>query len=271
VSPLYIFALLGGITGTYLLFTNSFQIVNVNNNFIFILKDDLFFMFYLFFNAFAVLNSLFTQLRGYKRISFKKMKNATIYLSIQYNINIIIYYLFLLYPDILIVRYLYLISLLFLITVEIFILIARFDLFVVVTNKIYDFIIFHRSGVLLFSYNLEKDEEIDDSVLKGSILIGINHILSNFINKKDMLNLIKMRNGDIIFEYNNQYGYALLVIVDHKNKLIEKAVQLYIEQFTEQYRTLLSDINKNSQLIDTSKFKKAKNILYDYFKPFMNT
>ncbi len=269
ILPLYIYAFFGGVLGIYLIFTNSFQIVILNNNYIYIPKDDIFLLLNYIFNGLVMFITNFTYLIGYKRISFSKMKKLHLILIIQFNINLIIYHAFLLNPDILLIRYFYLIMVLIFLTFEIFIIIARFDLFLVVTNKVYDFIIFHRSGVLLFSYNLARNEEIDDSILKGSILIGVNHILSNFINKKDMLNLIKMKDGDIIFEYNNQYGCAILTVVKHKNKMIEKAVQLYMKKFTKEYESTLNKINNNTQLIDTSEFKNAKEILYDYFKPFM--
>ncbi|MEJ2276564.1 MAG: hypothetical protein P8Y70_02275 [Candidatus Lokiarchaeota archaeon] len=101
-------------------------------------------------------------------------------------------------------------------------IIFKFDLFIVITNKIYNFIIFHRSGILLFAYDFQSKKEIDDSILKGSILIGINHILTNFRTQRDNLNLIKMKDRDIIFDYDIKHGYAVLLITDHKNKIIER-------------------------------------------------
>ncbi|TXT64994.1 MAG: membrane protein of unknown function [Promethearchaeota archaeon] len=269
IVPIFLFSILGGIIGTYLLFSPSFQSAIIDNQYAYFLSDELLLTLNFFYNGLAMFITIFTLLKGYNKISFQMMKNLLILLTILYNINIILYLGFLLNPEYFFLRLIYLFSILLFYIVEIFIVIARFDLFVVVTNEIYDFIIFHRSGVLLFSYNLARNEEIDESVLKGSILIGINHILSNFINKKNMLNLIKMKNGDIIFEYNKEYGYAILTIVKHKNKIIEKAVQLYMEKFAEEYSTILNKINKNSQLIDTSEFKNAKQLLYNYFKPFM--
>ena len=93
--------------------------------------------------------------------------------------------------------------------------------FLVITNKIFDFIIFHKSGILLYSFNFEKDQETDESLLKGSILIGINHILSSFIDKKDKLNVIKMKEKDLLLEYDNKFGYALLLVAKHKNMVID--------------------------------------------------
>jgi len=139
-------------------------------------------------------------------------------------------------------------------------------LFIELTNKIYDFIIFHRSGILLYSYNFDTGEETDESLLKGSILIGINHILSNFINKKDQLGLIKMQNRDIIFEYDNNHGYALLLTINHKNSFIDKAVNKFMKKFTDLNREKLKNL---TGLIDASEFRNAKDIITEFFEPFI--
>ncbi|MFX0020727.1 MAG: hypothetical protein ACFE9S_00255 [Candidatus Hermodarchaeota archaeon] len=145
-------------------------------------------------------------------------------------------------------------------------LIKKPFMFIELTNKIYDFIIFHRSGILLYSYNFETGKETDESLLKGSILIGINHILSNFINKKDQLGLIKMQNRDIILEYDNKHGYALLLITNHKNAFINKAVNKFMKKFTHLNKEKLKNL---TGLIDVSEFKNAKDIILEFFEPFI--
>jgi hypothetical protein len=139
-------------------------------------------------------------------------------------------------------------------------------MFIELTNKIYDFIIFHRSGILLYSYNFETGKETDESLLKGSILIGINHILSNFINKKDQLGLIKMQNRDIILEYDNKHGYALLLTTNHKNSFINKAVSKFMKKFTSINKEKLNNL---TGLIDSSEFRNAKEIILEFFEPFI--
>ncbi|MFX1397394.1 MAG: hypothetical protein ACFFAS_10170 [Promethearchaeota archaeon] len=143
------------------------------------------------------------------------------------------------------------------------------NLFISYTNRIYDFIIFQKSGVLLYSYNFDTKEETDDAFLKGSILIGINHIISNIINKKQYLNLIQVKDRDIIFEYDKEYGYALLLITRKKNIIIEKATRNFIKQFNEENKETLIKIANLSQLIDTSEFSNVKRLIYDNFKPFI--
>ena len=145
-------------------------------------------------------------------------------------------------------------------------LIKKPFMFIELTNKIYDFIIFHRSGILLYSYNFETGTETDESLLKGSILIGINHILSNFINKKDQLGLIKMQNRDIIFEYDNTHGYALLLTTNHRNSFINKAVSKFMKKFTDLNQEKLKNL---TGLIDASEFRNAKDIILEFFEPFI--
>ncbi|NVM37321.1 MAG: hypothetical protein HWN81_17125 [Candidatus Lokiarchaeota archaeon] len=118
----------------------------------------------------------------------------------------------------------------------------------------------------MYSYNFETGEETDESLLKGSILIGINHILSNFIDKKDQLNLIKMKNRDIILEYDNNHGYALLLTANHKNRFIDKAVHSFMKKFTSLNEEKLKSLNG---LIDVSEFRNAKEIIIEHFEPFI--
>ena len=143
----------------------------------------------------------------------------------------------------------------------------RPELFVDFSNKIYNFIIFHRSGILLYNYYVKNGSEADDSLLKGSILIGINHILLNFINKKDQLNLISLRNhNDILLEYDNELNYAILLIVKKKDVFIDKAVQLFMNKFSNLNKDKLLNL---SGLIDISTFKNTGQIIKEYFRPFL--
>ena len=143
------------------------------------------------------------------------------------------------------------------------------EFFVVLNNKIYDFIIFQKSGILLYSYNFETGKETDETLLKGSILIGINHILANFTYKKDQLNLIKMKDRDLVFEYDTYYGYALLLITDQKNVIIEKAVKQFMQKFNDLNKEGLKKLDNFGQLIDVSVFKNAKDLIQKYFYPYL--
>ncbi len=141
--------------------------------------------------------------------------------------------------------------------------------FISYANKIYDFIIFQKSGVLLYSYNFDTNEETEDIYLKGSILIGINHIISNIIDKQRQLDLIQVRDRDIVFEFDKNYGYALLLITNKKNTIIEKSMKNFVKHFNETNKEILIKIANLSQLIDISEFSNIKDLLNKNFKPFL--
>jgi hypothetical protein len=139
-------------------------------------------------------------------------------------------------------------------------------LWIELTNRIYDFIIFHKSGILLYSYNFDTGKESDDSLLKGSILIGINHILSSLEDKKEQLNLIKMKDRDILFEYDNSNGYAILLTTNNKNTFIVKAVRNFMQVFS---KLNYEKFEKMTGLIDVSEFGNAKNLILEFFAPYI--
>ena len=187
--------------------------------------------FLLSYNSIIIGVMCYNLIKNYFRIRDNKSRKMVIILTFEFCLITILYSVYIISQNI-IIRYfygaLYLVGAIF----ASYYLIKKPFLFIELTNKIYDFIIFHRSGILLYSYNFETGEETDESLLKGSILIGINHILSNFINKKDQLGLIKMQNRDIIFEYDINHGYALLLTTNHKNAFIDKAVSNFMKKFT---------------------------------------
>ena len=117
--------------------------------------------------------------------------------------------------------------------------------------------------------HFETGKETDESLLKGSILIGINHILTNFTYKKDQLNLIKMKDRDIVFEYDTYYGYALLLITNQKNAIIENAVKHFMQSFNDLNKDQLKKIENYGQLIDISVFKNAKDLINENFYPYL--
>jgi len=183
------------------------------------------------------------------------------------NFSIVIYtygLLLLIHNDVF--KYIHLIAYLFTATIFFYEVIKKPDLFIELTNRIYDFIIFHKSGILLYSYNFETGEETDDSLLKGSILIGINHILANLTHQKDKLGIIKMENRDIVLEYDDTYGYAILLITNKKNDFIDKSIQRFMKKFVEINSEKLSSLNG---LIDTSHFRNSGDLIHKYFNPYI--
>jgi len=143
-------------------------------------------------------------------------------------------------------------------------------MFISLTNKIYFINIYHKTGVLLFSYQFEKSvPEEGDSAIWGNILIGLNHILSEFINKDDQINVLQTKNAEIIVNYNNEYGFAVLVITNQKNSLIEKNMEILTKQFEEKYKKELTEIQDINRIINVSDFKDAEKIIKESFELFL--
>jgi len=202
---------------------------------------------------------------NFSKFRDKKMGKNLGFLTLNFTIIIGIYSLHLIFQNILF-EYLYLLVYLIGAFIASYNIYKKPALFIELTNMIYDFIIFHKSGILLYSYNFETGKETDDSVLKGSILIGINHILSSLVDKKEQLNLIKMKDRDIIFEYDNANDYAILLTTNHKNTFIVKAVRGFMEKFSNLYYKIFENMKG---LIDVSEFRNAKDLILEYFAPYI--
>jgi hypothetical protein len=268
ISPTILNIFLSGIIIFLILFYENFTIKQDE------LNSQFFFQNYVSLILIAILSIEIIETIIYKQLKyfqdFLDKPSGYMFCGLGFYFSIIIFFnfLFILLQDILIKDIFIIIYLIGAIS-AFYIVIKRPDIFIKLTSRINDFIIFHKSGILLYSYNFEAGQETDESILKGSILIGINHILSSFINKKDQLSLIKMKNQDIILEYDNTYGYAILLITNHRNSLIEKALHQFIEQFNKINNESLTKINNLSQLIDVSEFKNSKEIMDKIFASFL--
>jgi len=133
-------------------------------------------------------------------------------------------------------------------------------------NTAYEFVVFHKSGIMLFSYDFEKRERKDTSTIKGAVLIGINHILSEFSTAKDQITSIILKDREIILEYNREYGIAILLTVNKSTNFFKKGTQLFMDQFIEKYKNELKSYMDLNTAIDTSAFHDAKKILLKTFE-----
>lgn len=265
VLSLLLYSLFIGIILGLSFIPGSFTISLNNGFYSFNFQNLILLYFLLSYNSIIIGVMCYNLMKYYSSIRDNKSRKMLSILSSEFCLIIIAYSIYIISQN-LIIRYFYAAFYLVGAIFASYYLIKKPFLFIELTNKIYDFIIFHRSGILLYSYNFETGEETDESLLKGSILIGINHILSNFINKKDQLGLIKMQNRDIIFEYDNNHGYALLLTTNHKNAFIDKAVSNFMKKFTGLNKEKLKNL---TGLIDVSEFKNAKDIILEFFEPFI--
>jgi hypothetical protein len=264
--PVLICISLLGVMVSLMLSQNSFIVIPSDYTYIFIFQSDLLLISILIYNATVISITIIMQIFGFKNYSDRGLGIIFNYFDAIFVFRIIIYSLFLIFTANTL-KILFLLSYFVNIMIILILIIRRPNFLVVFTNKIYDFIIFHHSGILLYSYNFQTDQEVNDSLLKGSILIGINHILNNFSNVEYQLDLIKLRDKEVIFQFDNELGYASLLIAKHKNHILEHSVSNFNDAFSRQYR----DILKNAHgLIDISKFSGTKDLIDEYFKRYIN-
>lgn len=148
-------------------------------------------------------------------------------------------------------------------------LIKRPEMFQVLTNKVYFLNIYHKSGILLYSYEFEKEGILTDSVIWGNILIGINHILSEFIDSRDKIDMLQTKKAKIIVNYNNEYGFAVLVISNQKNEILVNLMENFTNDFKDRYKNELMEIQDLNKIIDVSDFKGTKDIIEEKFKIYL--
>ena len=149
-------------------------------------------------------------------------------------------------------------------------LIKKPEIFFVLTNKIFSINIYHKSGILLYSYNFgEPNNQRIESTIWGNILIGLNHILGEFIDVKDKIDVIKTKNSDVVVKYEIEAGYALVVITNKKNKIIEKLMEPFSEEFKNKYKKELNDIRDLNRIIDVSDFIDTKEIIKYHFQLYL--
>ena len=264
ISILYPFV--GGIIVSLTILSNSIDIFQASDNYYYYEFNNLILAIILVLYNISIFSFIwFNLINNLSKFRDKKSGRNLGILTFHFSFIILLYTLHLIVQNI-VFRYMYYIIYLMGAIFVSYTIFKKPTLFIELTNRIFDFIIFHKSGILLYSYNFEKGKETDDSLLKGSILIGINHILANFIDRKDQLNLIKMKERDLIFEYDNTNEYAILLTTNHKNTFIIKAVQNFMLDFSK----LNGEKLKNMKgLIDVSEFGNAKELITEFFAPYI--
>lgn len=261
-STIYIF--IGGIGLSLLFVPDSFTVIQKDFEYFYLFNNMGLLTSIILFNFCIVFFSWIIQIKGYHNFADKKLGKFYYIFMVLFSLNICLYSLYLITLDI---YFKLLHSVVYLIGIGyfVFVIIKKPSLFAVFTNKIYDLIIFHKSGILLYSFNFQTREEVDESLLKGSILIGISHILANLSNLEAQITHIKMKDRAIVFNFNTQLGYAALLIAKHRNKILEKSIDNFMNEFS----TINKDSLKNlTGLIDVSIFKNAKGLINHYFRHF---
>ena len=149
-------------------------------------------------------------------------------------------------------------------------LIRNPEMFFILPNQIFGINIFHKSGILLYSYKIDNKRSRDiDSTVWGSVLIGLNHILSEFLDKADKIDVIQTQRSDIIVKYDVELGFALMINTNRKNSIIENLMDNFLIAFKERYRSELMDIQDLNRIIDVSDFLDTKKIIEQHFQLYL--
>jgi len=146
-------------------------------------------------------------------------------------------------------------------------LIKKPEMFFILPNRISSVNIYHKSGIVLYSYSFDNttDNKIE-SARWGTILIGLNHILSEFIDKTEKIDVIQTKKSEIVVRYENDYGYALVVITNQKNDIIEDLMLEFSNDFKNKYKDILFDIQDINRLIDIKKFTNIEELIEKHFQ-----
>jgi len=120
---------------------------------------------------------------------------------------------------------------------------------------------------VLYSYSFDNTADYKiESARWGTILIGLNHILSEFIDKTDKIDVIKTKKSEIVVRYENDYGYALVVMTNQKNVIIEDLMLDFSNDFKNKYKDILLDIQDINRLIDIKKFINIEELVEKHFQ-----
>ncbi|TFF97882.1 MAG: hypothetical protein EU541_07595 [Promethearchaeota archaeon] len=151
-----------------------------------------------------------------------------------------------------------------------FMILKKPQMYVKLTNEIYFIQIYHKSGVMLYSYNFKRNQKKEESGIWGNILIGLNHILSEFVKKDDQIDVLQTKEADIVVSYNNEYDFAIILkSLNKKNPYIETCINQLMEDFAEKYKNELEEIKDINKLINVVDFKDTKELIEKNFKIYL--
>ena len=129
--------------------------------------------------------------------------------------------------------------------------------FYIPIKSIYIFMV--NSGVCLFEYTFKKDENGDSQLITGG-LSGIASLIGEITKTKTRLKEIRQENMNIIIEYGQEVGAAMLT--GEKLGILHQKLKLLITEFERRYERNLRDWHS-----DISDFKSCIDLVYQIFEP----
>ncbi|MHA1318635.1 MAG: hypothetical protein ACTSQ1_02355 [Promethearchaeota archaeon] len=224
---------------------------------------------FILFELFITINFLYIAVIIYNKTKNKNDSSTLFLNTLVYSISVIMLLLYITIQET-IYREIYIVVLWVSSFAYYIMLIKKPEMFFILPNRIYSVNIYHKSGIVLYSYNFgdATDNKIE-SAKWGTILIGLNHILSEFIDKTDKIDVIQTKKSDIVVRYENDYGYALVVITNQKNEIIENLMLGFSNDFNSKYKLKLLDIQDLNRLINISEFIDIKELVEKHFQLYI--
>jgi hypothetical protein len=207
-------------------------------------------------------------IRIYSKARNKDATKGLLYNTVILTIPILMYILYIIYNHP-IFRELHILSLWITITGVCIILLKKPEMFLELTNKIYYINIYHKSGILLYSYHFKKSQNEIDSTIWGKILIGLNHILSEFVDKQNQIDVLQTSNTDIIVNYD-ELGFAVVLITNKKNTFLQNLMKQFTLEFKNRYKEELLEIQDLNKLINVTEFIGAKELIEKEFHVYLS-
>ena len=277
--PFFYLAMMFGLLIGILIIPNSIQFsIELSGPIPFFFGDpslvNFYFDFYsgfiiIIFQSTIILYLLYTSLLINFEVKNKSESLPLVINSIIYFIPSLMFFLYIIFQDP-IYRELYITSIWITQFAVAIVLIKKPEIFFILPNEIYAVNIYHKSGILLYSYKFEKGSEFqEDSKIWGNVLIGLNYVLSEFTDKEDKIEMIKTKNSDILVLYENKGGYAVMISTNRKNAIVEALSQKFSKEFQEKYREELNDIQDLNKIINVAEFEETKNLIEKNFQLYL--
>ncbi len=204
----------------------------------------------------------------YTKARNKDSTKGLIYNTIISTVSILMYILYIV-VNLPIFRELHIFSLWITISGVCVTLLKKPEMFMELTNKIFYINIYHKSGILLYSYHFHKSKEENDSAIWGKILIGLNHILSEFVDKQNQIDVLQTRDTDIIVNYDD-FGFAVVLITNKKNIFLQNLMKQFTLEFKNRYKEELLEIQDLNKLINVSEFTETKELIEKEFSVYLS-
>mgnify|MGYP006278746711 CR=1 FL=1 len=263
-----IFSLIFSLIMGTLIMPNSVTIITQDKDILFAF-DNTITLLLLIHNIFIILYLSYNCIKIRIISEFKRLSNILIILISTLSTSIIVFFHYIIL-EFLFLREIFMVLFLSVFVIKCWMVLTKPQMYIKLTNKIYFIQIYHKSGVMLYSYEFKNKEEGEDSIVWGNILIGLNHILSEFVKKDDQIDVLKTKNADIVVNYNNEYGFAIILkSLNKKNPYIESCMQQLSLDFGQKYENELEEIKDINKLINVVDFKDTKKLIEKNFEIYL--